>query len=104
MVEQIVLACLGLWALGRVKGCFFLTASKLRKGSVSDLMALPAPASRTAIGILHVRLLFVLLFVNGRLASFGVCMALHCAMGMYSLAGLYQVRFVCEKFESSKLT
>lgn len=51
VVEQIVLACLGLWALERVKGCFFLAASKLRKGRVSDLMALPVPAVRTAIGI-----------------------------------------------------
>lgn len=72
VVEQIVLACPGPWALEGVKGCCFLTASKLRKGKVFDPLDLPAPASRTAIGISRLCLLFVLPFGNWRLASLGV--------------------------------
>lgn len=100
VVEQIVLACLGPWALEGVKGCCFLTASKLRKGRVFELLALPAPASRTAIGISRVCLLFVLPFGNCSLASMVLC----CAVGTYSLGRLYQAKFISEMFESSKLT
>lgn len=79
VVEQIVLAGLSPWALEGVKGCCFLTASKLSKGRIFDLLALPAPASRIAIGISCVCLLFVLPFGNCRLASSGVS-AWHCAV------------------------
>ena len=79
VLEQIVLACPGPWALEGGKGCCFLTASKLRKGRVFDLLALPAPAPRTAIGISCVCSLFVLPFGNSRLASLGVS-AWHCAV------------------------
>lgn len=51
--------------------CCFLVISKLRKGRAFGLLALPAPASKTATGISCVCLLFVPPFGNSRLAGLG---------------------------------
>lgn len=100
--KKIDLPCLDPWAGEGVIEWSFLAASSIRKGRAFDLLALPAPGSRTTIGVSCVCLLFDVPFGNGRLAGWGGS-AWPCAVLGRRDGFLGGIKFIYEMFQLPKL-